>query len=66
MLKTSLIAFLALTVPAAAHPGHLADAGQGHGHWIALAAVAGAAVVGAVALVRRARSRRAAHHRHPG
>lgn len=35
--------------PAWAHSGHLGEAGHGHTHWLALAAVFGAAAVAVIA-----------------
>lgn len=45
-----------LAQPAFADPGHMAEAG-GHSHWVALAAVGAAALIGVAGLVR-ARARR--------
>lgn len=53
-----LIVLAGLPAAALAHPGHVADAGYGHTHWLAVAAVAGAAVVGATTWLRRRADRR--------
>lgn len=42
---------LTATSPAVADPGHFAVAG-GHDHWIALAALVGAAIIAAAALLK--------------
>jgi hypothetical protein len=48
------MAALAGAVDAAyAHPGHLAENGHGHSHWIALIALGGLAVLAAGALAFR-------------
>jgi membrane protein DedA with SNARE-associated domain len=46
-----------------AHTGHIADAGEGHSHWLALAALAGAAAIGAAAWLRWRADRRIARDR---
>lgn len=55
----SIAAMIAGLDPALAHPGHLANDGHGHSHWLALFAVIGIIMVGLVwrfALVRKERS----------
>lgn len=59
-IRTLFCAFLLAVAPAAAalaHPGHVAADGYGHTHWLAIAAVAGIAAIGAAVWLRR-RSRR--------
>lgn len=56
MTRISAISTVVLAVlagPALADPGHLADAGHGHAHWLALAGFAGAGVVAAGLVLRR-------------
>jgi membrane protein DedA with SNARE-associated domain len=48
---------------ALAHTGHIADAGHGHSHWLAIAALVGAAAVGAAAWLRWRTDRRIARDR---
>ena len=54
-----LAALIALSTPALAHPGHLAEQ-AGHSHWIALAATAAAFFVVAVGIARGLSRRRLA------
>ncbi|HSF94001.1 MAG TPA: DUF6732 family protein [Thermohalobaculum sp.] len=59
-MKTALATLTALIAsPALADPGHFAES-HGHSHWLAAAALALAAVIGAVALWRSRSSRPAA------
>jgi len=48
---------------ALAHTGHIADAGHGHSHWLAIAALVGVGAVGAAAWQRRRVERRIARDR---
>lgn len=54
-MKTILATLSLLALPTAvlAHPGHLANAGYGHSHYIALAIILGVAAIGATHLLRR-------------
>jgi len=45
MIRPGLIAACLATTPAHAHIGHLGEV-AGHGHWIGLGLIAGAAVLG--------------------
>ncbi len=57
----TIAASAVLTLPslAIAHPGHVESASHGHDHWLALAAVGAAVIVGlGVFLRRRAVARR--------
>ena len=58
---STFIALSALAVPqtAFAHPGHIAES-NGHTHWIAVAALAGVAVIGGWALAHKLAKRNAA------
>jgi uncharacterized membrane protein YfcA len=47
-----------IATPALADPGHFAES-HGHSHWLAAGALALAAVIGAVALWRSRRARKA-------
>lgn len=58
-MKAAIATFAALlATPALADPGHLAEA-RGHSHWVVLGALALALVIGAAALWRERRARRA-------
>ena len=57
--KLVLVLPVLLAQPAFADPGHVAEAG-GHSHWVALAALGAAALIGAAGLVRARARRRAA------
>jgi hypothetical protein len=59
---TTLLATLSGTA-ALAHPGHVTDAGYGHSHWLAIAALVGVGAVGAAAWQRRRVERRIARDR---
>jgi hypothetical protein len=59
---TILLAALPGTA-ALAHTGHIADAGHGHSHWLAIAALVGVGAVGAAAWQRRRSERRIARDR---
>ncbi|WP_213161753.1 DUF6732 family protein [Kaustia mangrovi] len=60
-MKTMLAALFTLsaTTAALAHPGHLADEGHGHSHYIALAIFLGVAAISAGLVLRRALRKRA-------
>jgi hypothetical protein len=65
-IRTITCAILLAVVPAAAalaHPGHVAADGFGHTHWLAIAAVAGIAGIGATAWLRRRSGRPVARDR---
>jgi hypothetical protein len=64
--RTLSCAILLAVVPATAtlaHPGHVAADGFGHTHWLAIAAVAGVAAIGAAAWLRRRSGRPIARDR---
>jgi hypothetical protein len=54
---TTAIALLA--TPALAHPEHLANAGHGHSHWLALVIFGGIATYAAMTMMRRRAARKA-------
>jgi hypothetical protein len=59
MIRLAAVPFVALAVPAFAHPVHVAES-AGHSHWLALAALAGALGVAAFGIARALLRRRAA------
>ena len=60
MIRLVALPFVAVAVPAFAHPVHVAES-AGHSHWVAMAALAGASGVAAFGVARAfLRRRRAA------
>jgi hypothetical protein len=51
MVRLAALPFVAVSVPAFAHPVHVAES-AGHSHWLALAALAGALGVAAFEIAR--------------
>jgi hypothetical protein len=51
MIRLAALPFIAVAVPAFAHPVHVAES-AGHSHWLALAALAGALAAAAFGIAR--------------